>query len=510
MNGPLMAICWAIVSASLPAMAGPPPVWPDVSSLCTLWDGDTKMVNALWIENPAKLRMGEGRDKVVLADLKGPGIITMIHFAMPETLKLNRDAVIRMWWDGEKNPSVDCPLVDFFCDPNGALERVDTALVNKRRGWNAYFPMPFAKSARIELACENPRYPATWQRNPCYSYVIYRQIKKLPKRLGYFHAQWRQETTLLGTQDYLVFEAEGRGQFVGWNVAFRALHHPKTWLPVDQNEKFFIDGEQEASIEWQGIEDSFGFSYGFPETANSFPFTGWQTYYDAGAAAYRFCLNDRISFKKSLRMTVGFGKNEHPMFSEIFSKPENPLVFSSVAYWYQTEPHRAMPPLPSSREKAPAFLSDAIPANAAEYQARGETVAINCGKRSGDIEYLKEGWDFVLRRGYLYEGWPAPVNHCWADKESLEFEITCPKGAAGTLRLFIIDGDNFDGGRKESVSVAGRVIGQYESFQQGQWLDAPVSAADTAQGGIPVIIKNLRSGSNVVVSLIRFVANNPP
>jgi hypothetical protein len=61
----------------------------------------------------------------------------MIHFAMPAVLKLNRDLLLKMYWDGESEPSVDCPLVDFFCDPAGLREEVNTALVNKRLFPNA-------------------------------------------------------------------------------------------------------------------------------------------------------------------------------------------------------------------------------------------------------------------------------------------------------------------------------------------------------------------------------------
>ena len=481
--------------------AGP---WLDPGSMCRLLDGETKMVNALWIENPPELRMGDGRSTVTIADLKGPGVITMIHFALPATMKLDRSVALRMYWDGEEHPSVEVPLTDFFCDPNGALDRLDSALVNKNRGWNAYFLMPFAKSARIEISCDNPRYPAIWETSPCYSYVMYREVRRLPKDLGYFHAFWRQETLLLGARDYDVFEAQGRGHFIGWNVTVRGAAPSKPGYPVDENPKLYVDGETEPRVEWQGLEDSFGFSWGFPETGSSFPYTGFQPYLDGGAAAYRFCINDRVSFKKSIKMTIGFGKNEHPMFHEQFSKPENPLQFSSVAYWYQTEPHTPLPPMPSSAERQPAGLA-AAPADAAKYAASHETLVLNCGNRAGDIEYLKDGWDFILKRGYLFSGWTTDVNHCWADKNSLEFEIKCPKGAAGTLRLFIIDGDNFEGGRKQSVTVAGRLVANFENFQKGQWVEVPISAADTADGGIPVVIKNEREGSNAVVSLIRFV-----
>ncbi len=363
--------------------------------------------------------------------------------------------------------------------------------------------MPFAKSARIEIENDNQHYQANWQQNPCYSYVMYRSLKKLPKKLGYFHAEWNQKTLLMGKEDYPVFEAKGRGQFVGWNVTMRGVGAPEAGYPVDENEKFFIDGEPEASIEWQGIEDSFGFSWGFPETANTFPYTGWQPYCKNGAAAYRFCLNDRITFKKSLVMKVGFGKHEDKSFFEAFSKPENPLQFSSVAYWYQKEPHQPIAPLPRAHERRPAF--GGAPTDTSKYQASGETVVIHCGKAENDIEYLKDGWDFTLKRGYLYAGWPTEINHCWADNESLEFDILCPKSAQGTLKLYLLDGDNFQGGRKEAISVCGRGIGEYENFQKGQWVEIPVSATDTVDGRITVSIKNLKPPSNAVVSVIRFV-----
>lgn len=491
------------LSLAVPGVAGPLETL-STDSLYRLWDGETRQVNALWGENPKQLQFGEGRTKVVIADLKGPGIITMIHFALPQAMKLNRDLVLRVYWDDEKTPSVEAPLVDFFCDPNGALERVDTALVNKKRGWNCYFPMPFAKSARVELEMDDARYPnGSWSLNPCYSYVIYRTVKDLPTDTGYFHAQWRQQTLLLGKEDYKVFEAKGKGQFIGWNVTVRNVGTAGGWYPVDENVKFYVDGEREPSIEWQGIEDSFGFSWGFPEQANEFPFTGYQPYYN-GAAAYRFTLNDRISFKKSMKMTVGFGKNEAPFFFTDFSKPENPLQFSSVAYWYQKEPHVVFPPLPPARERRPAAVS--VPTG--KKPVEGETLVINCGNMANEDEFLADGWDFVLRRGYSFQGhpWTTKINHCWADPESLEFDIVCPKRSAGTLKLYILDGDNFRGGRKQSVSVCGRLIGEYSDFQQGKWLEVPISQADTDQGRIPVVVKNLKPGANAVVSIIRFEA----
>ena len=494
----LTALC--IFSLTL-VWAQAPGLVPHLDSLYRLQDGETKQANALWGENPKEMQFGEGKTKVVIADVKGPGIITMIHFALPQAMRLNRDTILRIYWDGERIPSVESPLVDFFCDPNGALDRVETVLTNKKRGWNCYFPMPFAKSARVEVEMDNARYPSgSWSANPCYSYVIYRTIKSLPADAAYFHATWRQESLLLGSEDYKAAEMRGRGQFIGWNCTVRAPANPAIWYPVDENVKFYVDGETEPSIEWQGIEDSFGFSWGFPEQANGFQYTGYQPYYN-GAAAYRFTLNDRITFKKSLAMTVGFGKNEHPMFREVFSKPENPLEFSRVAYWYQTEPHKSFRSLPIARNRRPSGLAETQGGH-----EDGETLVLMCGKMNGEDQYLADGWDFIFRRGYSFEGspWTSDIKHCWADPESLEFDITCPKRVSGTLRLYILDGDNFQGGRRQSVSVAGRMIGEYEGFQTGKWVEVPISAADTSRGRIAVVMKNLKPGANAVVSIVRF------
>jgi hypothetical protein len=268
------ALAWILLNPGAPALAA------DFQDLSALTPGRTRAENALWIENPLTARFNTS-NRVVVADLAGPAVITMLHFALPQShfgqpiQLLNRDLRLRMFWDGEASPSVDVPLVDFFCDPAGLREEVNTALVNKRRGFNAYFPMPFRRSGRIELLYDGPVKPGEelWRLMPCYSYVMYRTLNRLPKGHGYFHAAWRQEALLLGRRDYVALEAAGRGKFVGWNVTMRLPG--REGYPVDMNEKFYLDGEQTASIEFQGIEDSFGFSWGFPATESQFPLTGY-------------------------------------------------------------------------------------------------------------------------------------------------------------------------------------------------------------------------------------------
>ena len=341
---------------------------------------ETRMENGLWGECPKDRQFTRG-GKAVIADLQGPGVITNIHFALGAVaLSIKRNTLIRIYWDGEKTPSVECPLPDFFCDPDGAIERVDSVLVNKLRGWNAYFAMPFAKSARIELVYDNPRYVNAsiggghWGEVPAYSYVTYRKLESIPPDAQYFHAQWRKQTVFLGKDDYEVVRASGLGQLIGWNVTMRAVSGQLP--PCDQNEVVQVDGASTPNVEWQGMEDSFGYSWNFPPDANSFPYAGYHPFF-GGYAAYRFFLNDRIPFRRSLRMAV-VGRGQ---IGDDYAKPGSEIELSSVAYWYQKEPHQPFEPMlpPSERETlAPAPSAEKLAADRKHLEA-GEALVLKCG-----------------------------------------------------------------------------------------------------------------------------------
>jgi len=480
----------------------------DVSGLARLTPGQTAAKNSLWIENPLSERFNTSK-RVVVADVKGPAVITMIHFAMPQVLKLNRDVLLRMYWDGETSPSVDCPFVDFFCDPAGRREVVNTALVNKRRGYNAYFPMPFRESGRIELVYDGPVEPGgqLWRIMPCYSYVMYRTADRIADDVGYFHAHWRQEALLLGQRDYIALEAKGKGKFVGWNVTVR--RPGRGGYPVDENEKFYVDGEEVPSIEFQGLEDSFGFSWGFPPTENMFPLTGFFPFFK-GAAAYRFFINDAISFEKSLRVTIGFGKKEHPTFPSQFSKPGNELQFSSVVYWYQKEPHSPLPPLPPAAKRVPApedpfWLHGENLPSAKELRGRGVCLRMHCGRPDKEIIFAEGGYAATATEGYAYDAWSPPVYHCRASEEKVQIELTVPEGAGGTVRLYVIDPDDFGGGRRQKVIVGGKSLGIIENFREGRWLEHHLSDDETTEGKVLISAANARQGSNAVISIIEWV-----
>jgi hypothetical protein len=478
-----------------------------VADLARLTPGRTKAVNALWIENPLTSQFRTTK-RVVVADIKGPAEITMIHFAYPQNGTVNRDLLLRIYWDGETNPSVECPLVDFFCDPNGTREVVNNAMLNVRHGYNAYFPMPFRKSARIELEYQGTVEPGDklWSLMPCYSYVCYRTLSDVPADAGYFCASWRQEALKLGLRDYVALEATGKGKLVGWNITVR---RPGSDYPVDENEKFYIDGEPTASVEFQGLEDSFGFSWGFPNSESLFPLTGYFPFMN-GAAAYRFFLQDSISFEKSLKVAIGFGVNEDPGFRKNYSKFGSSLQFSSTVYWYQTEPHAPLPAMPSAVDRQPApdkidWPEEIKVPTADEFKNLGVKLEMFCGQSPNEMVYVAPGYSISDRTGQPYTDWSGEVSYCVEDNKELGLTLNLPKGSKGLLRLYILDPDNFMGGRKETIVVAGDTVGTFENFQQGRWVEVPIGAEKTANGKVSIQIVNGNDKANAVLSKLEWV-----
>ena len=93
----------------------------------------------------------------------------------------------RQLWDGAKNPSVECPLGDFF--GQGWGEEYNNASLplcaapQNGRALNSYFPMPFADGARIDIENESEGECMAF-----YYYVDYEEHQSIDESQGRFHA----------------------------------------------------------------------------------------------------------------------------------------------------------------------------------------------------------------------------------------------------------------------------------------------------------------------------------
>ena len=287
----------------------------------------------------------------VLADIEGPG--TIRHIWITVDPKAYRDCILRMYWDGEKTPSVEVPLGDFFCNGHALRVNINSMMiaVNPNGGFNSYWPMPFRKHARIEV--ENQR----WEEIGGFFYQITYELDEVPDDAAYFHAQWRRAVTPIEAPEHVILDGiKGKGQYVGTYMAWTQLANG--WWGEGEI-KFYLDGDDEfPTICGTGEEDYFCGSYGYDEreedgktiySSFSSPYTGFYHVAYEGEqrrfGQYRWHVTDPIRFDKDLRVTIqSLGWQSEGRYLPLQDD------LASVAYWYQLEPHNPFPTLPANED----------------------------------------------------------------------------------------------------------------------------------------------------------------
>ncbi len=309
--------------------------------------------------NADSIRIAAGETRA-LAEIEGAGIIRHIWITVScADPMIRRNAVLRMYWDGEAEPSVESPLGDFFGQGWGEnynfISLPFAAAPQAGRALNCYLPMPFGRGARIELENGSDKPIDSF-----YYYIDHDVLPAAPDTAGRFHAWWHRELTDPGECDpedrenewatlgpfpnhpsdegnYLFLEAEGAGHVVG--VQYYVESPGPIWYG-EGDDMWRIDGEPwPGSLHGTGTEDFFNSSW-CPNERYLHPYFGYARVpqglgWQGRTHCYRFLLEDPIRFSRSLRGSIEHGH------ANLLT-----LDLCSVAYWYQTEPHRPFPALP--------------------------------------------------------------------------------------------------------------------------------------------------------------------
>lgn len=302
----------------------------------------------------------------IMGEIEGSGAIQHIWLTPTGTW---RYLILRMYWDGEDSPSVECPVGDFFACGWNKYAQISSlpVCVNPGSAFNSYWPMPFRKSAKITI--ENIGETA----ETVYYQIDY-TLTDVPADEAYFHAQFRRVNPLPYKQVYTILDGvKGKGHYVGTYLAW-GVNNNGWW--GEGEIKFYMDGDipegtstKDAVAEHggkyfpticgTGTEDYFCGSYNFEnkETKHyqefSTPYTGlaqvirpdglYQSQQRFGL--YRWHIMDPIRFDADLRVAIqaiGWraGGRYLPLQDDI----------ASTAFWYQTEPHGAFPKLPGREQ----------------------------------------------------------------------------------------------------------------------------------------------------------------
>jgi hypothetical protein len=312
--------------------------------------------------NRDRLEIAAG-DSAVLVDVEGPGLIQRLWITVasadPEYL---RRIALKMYWDGESDPSVAAPLGDFF--GNGFDKRHYTALPMgvSSGGFYSYLPMPFRRRARIVVENGTGR-----EIDAFYYNVGWVRTEDLPRNLRTFHAWWHRNPRTADTLPHVVLDARGRGVFAGLSLNAES-YDDRLWF-LEGDEAFVVDGVFRG--QGTGTEDYFNGGWYFDQGPFAAPFHGVVVKDEARGriAAYRWHLPDPIPFHSSLQVTL-----EHGHANEELAD------YATVAYWYQAEPHRPSAPLPppdARRVLGVKIPRGAVLADALRVTTADETVTVS-------------------------------------------------------------------------------------------------------------------------------------
>jgi hypothetical protein len=329
-------------------------------------------------------------ETTTLFDVTGTGVIRRFYMAPLAADRMRyRKLVLRMYWDGEQDPSVEVPLGDFFGAGLGTLRYIHSRIVDINKGPRGgdfdgmvnYFPMPFQKSARITLENDG-KVPGFM----LWYHIDYEQLPPgaLPANAGTLHAQWRRvakasvrdgipkNTTsgadsiknLTGKDNFLMLDAEGEGSYVG---LFLIVDNIVGGWYGEGDDMIFVDGAKwPPTFSGTGHEEVFSAGC-CPDEEFWGEYTGFYLIenlngnYGGKNQMYKFYVNDPVRFQKSIRVTLEHGHANN------FAND-----YTSTAFWYQKEPHKAFPALPSAQERLPGWPQGVAEALELEAQLAAE------------------------------------------------------------------------------------------------------------------------------------------
>lgn len=292
----------------------------------------------------------ESGETAILADINDSGVIQ--HIWMTAHPQHWRNLILRVYWDGEEEPSIETPYGDFFCC--GWTERCNVhslpIAVNPAGGFNSYWEMPFRKSAKVTMENRGDNRATLY-------YQIDYALTDIPEDAAYFHAFWRRSNPLPYKEVHtLVDHIKGHGHYVGTYIAW-GVHNNGWW--GEGEIKFYMDGDREfPTICGTGTEDYFGGAWNFEHPQGEYgvfhsPFSGMpQVIKPDGLyrsqqrfGMYRWHIMDPIRFEQDLKVTIqALGWRNRTDAGLRYLPLQDDIA--SVVYWYQSEPHIPHPPLP--------------------------------------------------------------------------------------------------------------------------------------------------------------------
>jgi hypothetical protein len=355
---------------------------------------------------------------------RGAGTVRLIEFSIPRAnAAAFAQARLRITWDRRKEASVDAPVALFFGagtfynrDNREYLVKAFPMTVRfaaDRIVMSCYFPMPYFRSAAMELVGGSEAVgDVQWR-------VKTAAFEGAPDQSAYFHATYRDHPTPEPGKDLVLLDTtktEGggdwSGNFVGTSFIFS---HDGVLNTLEGDPRFFFDDSRTPQAQGTGTEEWGGGGDYWGGLNMTLPFAG----HPAGAksakvavrdedkveTAYRFLLADLMPFGKNARIQLEHG-----------GENESTQHYETVAYWYGL-------PAPSLIRTDELRVGDDASEQAHQYRSPDATAAYEVTSR------YEWGPD-TLKGKEIY---PAETDRGRTTKTSSEFTLKIDKKNFGVM-----------------------------------------------------------------------------
>ena len=281
---------------------------------------------------------------VEFANIQSASSIRALKFTLPIDKAIDLERIrLRVTWDNRQHASIDAPLCLFFGAGTLYNREQSEYLVkgfpinirydykNNRVELACYYPMPFFKLARFELAGISPS-------DAKIDYEIRYEPYSLPaNRSSYFHATYQDIPVPEAGKDMILLDTKGiegstdwSGNFVGTSFIFT---HDGNLGTLEGDPRFFFDDSRSPQTYGTGTEEWGGGGDYWGGLNMTLPFAGHpcgiarredaKNKYDLIHSAYRFLLDDLMPFGKRAQIHLEHG-GENLAYEH----------YETVTYWY--------------------------------------------------------------------------------------------------------------------------------------------------------------------------------
>ncbi|MEO5583452.1 MAG: glycoside hydrolase family 172 protein, partial [Saprospiraceae bacterium] len=299
----------------------------------SLWNKKTKKYADFYLKTPIiiekAIRLAPNAS-YNLINIKKGGRILGIEIEPANAFEgIHKQISLKITWDGEKIPAVNCPAADFFGYAFGKSSMQSLMIGTQENKNYCYMPMPYDTSAKIEFYyISNPG-----STNPVIAFkarVLYTNEKK-KNHEGKFYTQWNKLLRSDSGKPHVLADLRGKGHYIGTILQAQGLQPGMTYF-FEGDDSTVIDGSYR--LHGTGSEDYFnGGWYALMDRWDgrmSLPLHGALDYSlpFCRTGGYRFYPGDKLYFEKSFYHSIEHGPSGNLI----------PAEYTSLGFYYCNVP----------------------------------------------------------------------------------------------------------------------------------------------------------------------------